>query len=96
MNNNFRAQLRRFGPMVISIFGILTVVFCLVACVLSAQRHKDHQKKGPLPITKEQPVVSVPKVPDEPSLSIREFEYDGKVYLLIEKDKSNSFSIILK
>tara|TARA_R110000824_G_scaffold373482_1_gene563880 strand:+ start:336 stop:623 length:288 start_codon:yes stop_codon:yes gene_type:complete len=95
MNNNFRAQFRKFGPMVISIFGMLMVVFCLVACALSAQRHKAQPKNTPV-ATKDQPIVEVDDILVELPVSIQEFEYDGTVYLLIEKDKSNSFSVILK
>ena len=99
MNNNFRTQIRRFGPMVIGISGIILVILSLVACALSAQRHKTSAKDPPSPIVKEQPLVSTlgpSNTPPEPSLSIREFEYGGTDYILIEKEGSSSFSVILK
>ena len=93
MNDNFRAHFRKFGPMVISISGIVLVILSLVACALSAQRTKKNSpKKEPTPLA----VIEEMHVPDKVTVSVKEFEYNDTTYILIEKEGSNSFSVILK
>jgi hypothetical protein len=97
MNSSFKERYIKFAPAVITIFASVIVAFCLVACALQAQRKKNNNQRT-------EPITAVDKdiPPIEASgarkvtVSVKEFEYNDTTYLLIEKEGSNSFSVILK